>query len=503
MAVKKMTVRDAYAKAKKQGQGKSAPKGALQQRGVKATARPQNPSARNKVGVKPKNKKGPADDIGRFVKGFLGQGVKTAKGIKDVAYSALGGPEVERIVKGKGKKSDYAWTALNVLPVGKIAGATEKAALSGVRAVAENVVESAAKSAAKAGGEKAAKKAGSKAVKAADKATAKAVGKPAAKAAKKAAKSTSRSVSELETELKSLRDNMWKKANIGKPSKNSIMSFEKKEFNLLAQIDKAKAASKTTSKTTSKATSKVASKADDFAKVPRQPERPMSKKSLKKPEPYQPKSTEAVKVSDALKKANDELAAVRKAKDAFKGPKVGGGKMSSGWAELLKKERNAQYKVNTAMKSEQRVGRAAENVKKVGTAQPKVRDTSLGSTTVGKKGTGGVALPEKSRAYSKVERLKRDTANAPLEKNQRYAYEADPMKRAEGKDRFQQREQRRMDRSAKNKERQTKVDAKEKQARVNANWKEVKAKAEKGGPKAQARMERFKKFWNEQGYNLK
>lgn len=436
MAVKKMTVRDAYAKAKKQGQGKSAPKGALQQRGVKATARPQNPSARNKVGVKPKNKKGPADDIGRFVKGFLGQGVKTAKGIKDVAYSALGGPEVERIVKGKGKKSDYAWTALNVLPVGKIAGATEKAALSGVRAVAENVVESAAKSAAKAGGEKAAKKAGSKAVKAADKATAKAVGKPAAKAAKKAA-------------------------------------------------------------------SKSAKKADDFAKVPRQPERPMSKKSLKKPEPYQPKSTEAVKVSDALKKANDELAAVRKAKDAFKGPKAGGGKMSSGWAELLKKERNAQYKVNTAMKSEQRVGKAAENVKKVGTAQPKVRDTSLGSTTVGKKGAGGVPLPEKSRAYSKVERLKRDTANAPLEKNQRYAYEADPMKRAEGKDRFQQREQRRMDRSAKNKERQTKVDAKEKQARVNANWKEVKAKAEKGGPKAQARMERFKKFWNEQGYNLK
>lgn len=185
MAAKKMTVRDAYSKAKKQGQGKAAPKGALQQRGVKGPYRPQNPSSRNKVGVKPKNKKGPADDIGRFVKGFLGQGVKTAKGIKDTAYSVLGGPEVERIVKGKGSKSDYGWTALNVLPVGKIGKIGAKGTAKLGRAVAENVFESAVKTGAKTAAEKTVTKAAKKAVKAADKQTVKAIGKPAAKAAKK------------------------------------------------------------------------------------------------------------------------------------------------------------------------------------------------------------------------------------------------------------------------------------------------------------------------------
>lgn len=354
MAAKKMTVRDAYAKVKKQGQGGTLNKGSKRAQQVKGEAKSQNPSSRNKVGVKSKNKKGPWDDIVRgVVKGAkIGGAVakEVTKPARDPIGAAVGTLKgVRKDVKDKNIKG-LAIQALGVVPAGRIG----KVAATGAKA---------------------------------------------GKAASKAAKTTS-------------------------------------------------------------------------------------------------------KVSDALEAANKELAAVRAAKTAFKGPKAGGGKVSAGWAELLKKERNAQYKVNTAMKSEQRAGKAAENLKKVGVEKPKTRDKSLGSTTASKKGDERIPLPENTKAYSRIPKNTKDTANAPLEKNQRYAYEADEMRRVEGKDRFLKREERRMDRSAKNKERQAKTDIRNKEARIKANWKEVKAKAANGGPKAKARAERMKKFWADQGIKL-
>jgi hypothetical protein len=401
---RQMSVKDAYAAAKKQTGG-TLNKGSKRAQQVKREAKSQNPSGRNKVGAKPKNKKGPWDDVARFGKGFVKQGAKTAKSVKDVAYSVLGGKEAERIARGKGTKSDYAWTALNILPVGKVAGAAEKAAVSGVRAVAENVAESLAKTATQKGSKAVAGKTAKKAVKAADKATTKAVGKPAAKAAKKAAA----------------------------------------------------------------------------------------------------KKAAAPKVSVAVESAHNELAAIRKAKANFKGQKVSNGKASADWADLLRKERNAQYKVNTALKTEQRTGKAAENMKKIGKTEPKRVDLSEGQTITKNK---GIQEPAKPRAYSKVKGGRRDrSGNAPLEKNQRYTYEADPMKRAEGKDRFWSKEDERMlakkNRSSRNRDIQAKKNALTQKERVLKNWQEVKAKAQGGGPKAQARMERFKKFWNDQGFNLK
>jgi hypothetical protein len=352
MAAKKITVRDAYSKAKKQGQGKPAPKGALQQRGIKSKPSTQNPSSRNKVGVKPKNKKGPWDDIlrgvvkgGKIVGAVAEEVSKPARDPLGTAVNTIKG--IRKDVKDKNVKG-LAFQALGAVPIGR-----------GGKAVAKG-----------------------------------------AKAASKAAKAV---------------DN----------------------------------------------------------------------------------------VSDALKKANQELADVNKAMAAFKGQKVSGGKASAGWAELTRKKAAAQRKVNSVLQSEQKAGRAAENVKKVGVESPKRRDTSLGSTTASKKGDEPIPLPENTRAYSKIPKNTKDTANPPLEKNQRYTYEADDMRRVEGRDRFQQREQRRMDKSAKNKERQSKVDAREKEARVQANWKKIKAKAKTGGPKAQQRLERFRDFWSGKGYNLK
>ena len=378
MAVKKMTVRDAYAKAKKQGQGKPAPKGALQQRGIKAPARPQNPSARNKVGVKSKNKPGPWDDIARGVAKGAKIGVAVGKEISKPARDPLGAAVdtikgIRKDVKEKNIRG-LAFQAMTALPVGRVA--------KGAKALAKGA--EAAQGAATVAGN-------------------------VAKGAKKATKA-------------------------------------------------AKVASKAASKTS------------------------------------------APKVSEALKAANDELAAVRAAKTAFKGPKAGGGKMSAGWAELLKKERSAQQKVNGVLQREQKAGKVVDTIKKVGTEKP--RQTSLGSTTAAKKGGGGVPLPERTKAYSKVEPMKRDTANIPLEKNQRYAYEADEMKRLEGKERFWKKQERRMEKSQKNKARQAVSDARSKEARIKANWKEVKAKAASGGPKAKARAERMKKFWADQGIKL-
>jgi len=390
MAAKKMTVRDAYAKAKKQGQGKPAPKGALQQRGVKGEARPQNPSARNKVGVKSKNKPGPWDDILRGVVKGAKIGGAVAKEVTKPARDPIGAAVdtikgIRKDVKDKNIKG-LAFQAMTAVPMGRGGKAISKALKAG-----ETAVDAAQGAATVAGN--------------------------VAKGAKKATKAA---------------------------------------------------------KKTSKAVKKTTKAADS-----------------------------APKVSEALQKANQELADINKAMSAFKGPKASGGKMSSGWAELNRKRDAAQKKVNSVLQREQQAGKAAENVKKTGSAKVTSRDTSLGSTTVGKKGDGGVPLPENTKAYSRIPKNTKDTANPPLEKNQRYAYEADPMKKAEGGDRFWQREQRRMDKSAKNKERQAKVDAKEKQARVNAKWKEIKEKSKKGGPKAQERLNRYRDYWNGQGYNLK
>jgi len=210
MAVKKKTVRDAYIQAKKSNGSKKSDgarggtlyKGSKGIQRARAESKSQNPSARNKIGVKPKskNRPGPLDDIARFGKDFVKQGAKTAVGVKDVAYNLLGGKEAERIVRGKGTKSDYGWTALSVLPVGKVAGITGKAAAKGGGALAkgiasltDDVVESAVKGGVKSISKKALKTS-KKAVKVADKQTAKVIGKPALKAAKKESAAISKSV---------------------------------------------------------------------------------------------------------------------------------------------------------------------------------------------------------------------------------------------------------------------------------------------------------------------
>lgn len=157
MAAKKMTVRDAYSKAKKQERGGTLNKGSKRAQQVKRESKSQNPSSRNKIGVKPKNKKGPWDDIARGVvktgkiagaiakevskpaRDPLGAAVDTIKGIrKDVK---------ERNVKG------LAFQAATAFPVGRIAkGAKVLAkgadAAQGAATVASNVAK---------GGKKAAK----------------------------------------------------------------------------------------------------------------------------------------------------------------------------------------------------------------------------------------------------------------------------------------------------------------------------------------------------------
>lgn len=421
MAAKKMTVRDAYAKAKKQGQGKPAPKGALQQRGVKGEARPQNPSARNKVGVKSKNKPGPWDDIARGIaKGGKIAGA-VAKEVTKPARDPIGAAVdtikgIRKDVKEKNIKG-LAFQAMTALPVGRMAKGA-KALAKGAEAAqgAATVAGNAAKGAR--------------------------VAKKATSAAKKAGSTTKKAA--------------------GKTKRSDI------PWNV---VDDGTRAAKKAAKAT----------------------RPAANAG----------------VSKELEAANNRLGNIRRAMQDYNGPKFDPKtkKASGNWALFQKREREALSEVNKIMSREQQAGRAAENMKKVGVEKPKSRDRSLGSSTATKKGDERIPLPENTKAYSRIPKNTKDTANPPLEKNQRYAYEADPMKRAEGKERFWRKEERRMDRKAKqsqaNKARQAKVDVKEKQARVNANWKEVKAKAATGGPKAQARAERFKKFWNEQGYNLK
>lgn len=422
MAAKKMTVRDAYSKAKKQGQGKPAPKGALQQRGIKGPARPQNPSSRNKVSVKSKNKPGPWDDILRGVVKGAKIGGAVVKEVSKPARDPLGAAVdtikgIRKDVKDKNLKG-LAFQAMTAVPMGRGGKAIGKALKAGEAAA------DAAQGAATVAGN---------------------VAKGAKRATKAAAKKAgSKSASKV----------------AGKKGK---VIREDTPFNV---VDDGTRAAKKAARST----------------------RPASNAN----------------VSKELEAANNRLGNIRRAMQEYKGPKVDPKtkKASANWAMFQKREREAANEVNKIIYREQQAGRAAENIKKTGAAKPVRRDTSLGSTTASKKGTGGVNLPEKTKAYSKVEPLKRDTANIPLEKNQRYAYEADEMKRLEGKERFWKKQERRMEKSKKNKARQAVSDARSKEARIKANWKDVKAKAANGGPKAKARAERMKKFWADQGIKL-
>jgi hypothetical protein len=412
MAAKKMTVRDAYAKAKKSESAKNGSKGGTLYKGSKgiqrarAESKSQNPSVRNKVGAKPKDRKGPWDNIGRGLK----TGAKIGATLFTENLKTIAKPSRVVTEEVKGIKQDIkdknirnlAIQALGAVPLGRGAKGISKALN-----VADDVIDAS---------------------------------RPVAKAAKKA-------------------------TTVKKATK--------------------KAAGKT-----EKATKKAAS-------TTKKAEAPKAPKATPKAAP----KVEAPKMSPAVESATKELSAIREAKAAFKGQKVSGGKASAGWAELGRKERRAQEKLNNALRAEQRTGKAAENMKKIGKTEPTRVDLSEGQTITSNK---GIKAPAKPRAYSKVGRTPKDrSGNAPLEKNQRYTYEADEMRRIEGKERFERREARRFEKSTKNKERQAKVDTRTKQARVEANWKEVKAKAETGGPKAKARAERFRKFWNEQGFNLK
>ncbi len=414
MAAKKMTVGDAYAKAKKSNVGGTLTKGSKRAQQVKRESKSQNPSARNKVGAKPKNKPGPWDDIARGVS----KGAKIAdavvKSIAKPAYDPIGSAKDAAVGLAKDIKNKnlagLGLQAASAIPVGRLGTAAATAAKGAMAAGAVAKAASAASKAATAGG----------------------VARTAGAAAKAAA---------------------------------------------------------TTAKTVSKprSSSAAARRAINAAK--------------------KTAGTRVTTATGDVKKATEELGNVRRAMAQFKGPKNNGRQLSSGWAALKKKEAQAQNRLRTEMAKAQEAGKAAENMKKVGVEKPKQRDTSMGSTTVGKKGDGGVPLPVNTKMYSKIPKNTKDTANVPLEKNQRYAYEADEMKRLEGKERFWKKEQRRMESKKKtseaNKARQTKVDATSKEARVKANWADIKKKAETGGPRAKERAERFKKFWAEQGMNLK
>jgi hypothetical protein len=348
MAAKKMTVRDAYAKAKKSegAKGGTLYKGSKGIQRARAESKSQNPSARNKVGAKPKDKKGPWDNIGRGLKTGAKVGLAIGKEALDTARNPVGAAvkEVKGIRKDvkEGNLRGIAIQALGAVPMGR---------------------------------------------------GAKAVGKA------------------------------------------------------LKTVDKAADAAK--------------------------------------------------KVSPAVEAATKELSAIRQAKAAFKGQKVSGGKASAGWAELGRKERRAQEKLNNVLRSEQKVGKSAENMKKIGKTEPKRVDLSEGQTITKNK---GIQAPEKPRAYSKVGRTPRDrSGNAPLEKNQRYTYEADEMRRIEGKERFERREQRRFEKSTKNKERQAKADERAKINRNQEKYDRIKKQAETGGPKAKQRLKRYEDWAKEAG----
>jgi hypothetical protein len=381
MAVKKMTVRDAYAKAKKSegSKGGTLYKGSKGIQRARAESKSQNPSARNKVGAKPKDKKGPWDNIGRGLKTGAKIGVALGKEALDTVRNPVGAAvkEVKGIRKDvkEGNLRGIALQALGAVPMGR---------------------------------------------------GAKAVGK-ALKAADEVADTAS-----------------------------TVSKVAKKASTV-------KKATKKAASTTKKAASKV----------------------------------EAPKMSPAVESATKELSAIREAKAAFKGQKVSGGKASAGWAELGRKERRAQEKLNNALRAEQKTGKAAENMKKIGKEEPTRVDMSEGQTITSNK---GIKAPAKPRAYSKVGRTPRDrSGNAPLEKNQRYTYEADEMRRIEGKERFERREQRRFEKSAKNKERQAKVDERTKIQRNQAKYDDIKKKAATGGPKAKERLKRYEDWAKEAG----
>ena len=375
MASKKMTVRDAYAKAKKS----EKPKGGTLYKGSKgiqrarAESKSQNPSSRNKVGAKPKsgNKPGPWDDIARGV-------VKGAK-------------IADRVVKELGKPA-YNPAGAAVDAVKSVAKDVKNKNVAGVLLSAASAV-------------------------------------PMGKAGK-----TAQAIS---------------KAATGAKTTKTVADAAKKG---------GKAASAGKAATTAKKSASA-------------------------------KST--------LKQAQEDLASVNRQMQAFKGPKSNGQQASSGWAKLLKQRDIAQRKVNTALQAEQKAGKTAENMKTIGKPEPKRVDLSEGQTITKNK---GIQAPDKPRAYSKVGRTERDRGgNAPLEKNQRYAYEADEMKRVEGKERFERREQRRMEKSVKNKERQS---VREERTKLNRNQEKydlIKQRAENGGPRAQQRLERFKTWAKEAG----
>jgi hypothetical protein len=245
--------------------------------------------------------------------------------------------------------------------------------------------------------------------------------------------------------------------------------------------------------TVKKATKKAASTTKKAAKKAEAPKAPKAPKAAKKAAP----KVEAPKMSPAVESATKELSAIRQMKSSFKGQKVSNGKASAEWAELSRRERRAQEKLNNALRADQKAGKSAENMKKIGKEEPTRVDMSEGQTITSNK---GIKAPAKPRAYSKVGRTPRDrSGNAPLEKNQRYTYEADEMRRIEGKERFERREARRFEKSAKNKERQAKVDERTKIQRNQAKYDDIKKKAATGGPKAKERLKRYEDWAKEAG----
>lgn len=400
MAAKKMTVRDAYAKAKKSegAKGGTLYKGSKGIQRARAESKSQNPSARNKVGVKPKDKKGPWDNIGRGLKTGAKIGIALGKEALDTARNPVGAAvkEIKGIRKDvkEGNLRGIALQALGAVPMGRGAKAVGKALKA-----ADEVADTAS---------------------------------TVSKVAKKAS-------------------------------------------------------------TVKKATKKAASTTKKAAKKAEAPKAPKAPKAAKKAAP----KVEAPKMSPAVESATKELSAIRQMKSSFKGQKVSNGKASAEWAELSRRERRAQEKLNNALRADQKAGKSAENMKKIGKEEPTRVDMSEGQTITSNK---GIKAPAKPRAYSKVGRTPRDrSGNAPLEKNQRYTYEADEMRRIEGKERFERREARRFEKSAKNKERQAKVDERTKIQRNQAKYDDIKKKAATGGPKAKERLKRYEDWAKEAG----
>lgn len=421
MAAKKMTVRDAYAKAKKSegAKGGTLYKGSKGIQRARAESKSQNPSVRNKVGVKSKDRPGPWDNIGRGLKTGAKIGAAVVKEVSKPARDPLGAAMdtikgIRKDVKDRNLKG-LAFQAATAVPIGRIG--------KGLKA-ADKAVDAAQGAATVAGSvSKAAKKAAT-----IKKATKKATKKAAApKATKKAAEKTTRV-----------------------PDKTTPRDAANDAVAAARKSSKGKAAGVT------------------------------------------PPS-----VSDELKKANEHLANVRQAMRDFNRPKANGRQISSEWKAMLDKEKQAQARVNNVIYKEQRAGKAAENMKKIGKEEPTRVDLSEGQTITKNK---GINAPAKPRSYSKVGRTPKDrSGNAPLEKNQNYTYEADEMRRIEGKERFERREARRFEKSAKNKERQAKVDERTKIQRNQAKYDDIKKKAATGGPKAKERLKRYEDWAKEAG----